>query len=162
MPRVQTNWHLGDLSLPDDTDPMGEIAELQSGSVIDLSRDVAALEEDLAATLRRESRVFNRSGFECRLKWAKSHKLMGGAKHSCFTCPHYRGDLRGEQNDDRAVICRIGREQEGLTTELEILRRKDELDGDFLAAVEHDMDLCAELAAASEIDSAAELAEASL
>jgi hypothetical protein len=151
MPRVQTNWHLGDLSLPDDTDPMGEIAELQSGSVIDLSRDVAALEEDLAATLRRESRVFNRSGFECRLKWAKSHKLMGGAKHSCFTCPHYRG-----------VICRIGREQEGLTTELEILRRKDELDGDFLAAVEHDMDLCAELAAASEIDSAAELAEASL
>jgi hypothetical protein len=163
MSSVKTNWHLGDLELPDDSDPMAEIAELKSGDPIDLSQSVAQLEADLQRTLRRESRVFNTfNGLECRLKWAKSHKLQGGSKNSCFTCPHYRGDARGEENDGRALICRIGREQEGLVIELDMLRRGDQLDGDFIAAVELDIDRSMELAEASAIDSAAELAEATL
>jgi hypothetical protein len=124
MSSVKTNWHLGDLELPDDSDPMAEIAELKSGDPIDLSQSVAQLEADLQRTLRRESRVFNTfNGLECRLKWAKSHKLQGGSKNSCFTCPHYRGDARGEENDGRALICRIGREQEGLVIELDMLKQ---------------------------------------
>lgn len=162
MGLVQTNWHLGDLELPDDTDPMAEIAQLKSGEAIDLIRDEEAVEAEFQATLRREAGIFNFDGTTCKLKWKASHRIAGGSGPSCFTCRHYRGDATGEANDSRAAVCRIGREQEGLVAELEAIRCKGQLDTAVIEAVERDVDLCTAMAAESDVDSATELAEALL
>lgn len=149
------DWHLGDLGLPDDTDPLQEIAQLQSeGELIDL----AATEEDLIARLDalmdREGRFAQYavdddgvSPLLCNLKHSDQHVLTekGGAL-SCFNCPHYTA----EPGSAKALICSIGREQETILEQYRAIALADSLEDELIRAY------------ASELEHDAELAEACL
>lgn len=146
MGQVSTNWHLGDMGVPDDADPMAEITELQSlAKPIDLSttdKDEAVAE--LSKLLDREGRYVTYStGVEaCDLKWAPDHLLMGGTGRACATCP---AAIENWRENPQGLMCRLGREQERAVGKLMAIERAEQdamaealgLDAAWLANVEH-------------------------
>jgi hypothetical protein len=148
---ARCNWHIGDLGLPDDTDPLQEISHLQStAAVIDLSVDEADLLAMLDRLIDREGRYFmyakaddGVSPLQCELKWEPQHVLTrANGSLNCFNCPHY------EDNLDKAMsrICALGREQQNITEQIRGLRIADSLEMELVAAYARDIEQSAELA----------------
>lgn len=147
MSGVQTNWHLDGLVL-DDSDPMADISELKStAKVIDLAQSEAELTADLQRSVGLETYIFDAyNGLHCRIKADEGHAVWGGGRTSCYGCPHYTKDPERVQS----LICREGRHQEDLLSELSVVGEGDRLDRELASAYERDMAACDELVAACE------------
>lgn len=89
---------------------------------IDLTADRAKLNADLSRLLKREGRVYERTGVECDIKW-----LDGGDKLSCSTCPYSRADAE-DGGGPLGTICRIGLAQERTLVQLDQHKKLDELE----------------------------------
>lgn len=111
---------------------------------INLTSDEATLSAELSASLATEVRYAATFGSECELKWKREHRLNGGARLSCFTCPHYTDD----ELHDLAPICVLGRQQETITAQLEALAGHGSLDDELAEAFERHADAAEELAEA--------------
>lgn len=150
---VRANWYTSDLDLSDGSDPMQEIADIVSrGEVIDLTKTQPELTAELQGLLEQENRLYKfaaddngKRPLTCRLKWDERHRLISpdGAL-SCYTCPHHVAD----PTSARAVVCRLGREQETAVEHLRGLELADTLDAELCAAMERDIEESAELAEA--------------
>lgn len=95
----------------DDTDPFADGASIEDaahvptvGLPIDLNASEASLSARLADSLRYEGNLADQ-GAECGLKWSQHT--------TCFACPLYEGD---GGDTPLAKLCRLGREQDTLTT----------------------------------------------
>jgi hypothetical protein len=140
MSGVQANWFTEGLELPGG-DPMEAIAQLKSrATVIDLSRGEAVLLDEFRVKFERE-RQFSASGLECRLKWTS----QGGARNPCYSCPHFSKDF---ENVPRALLCRLGREQNDLLDAVDEIRAVGHLDAELASAVQREQSEADELAAA--------------
>jgi hypothetical protein len=146
---VRANWHLGDLELPSEAPVFIETV----ATPINLSASEAELEEELLETVATEARhfkmflhprTFEEGYVACDLKWEADHKLVGGSRHSCFTCPHFTDD----ELEPRASICALGRQQEGILVRLASLREHGTLDDELVEAFMRDEDAADELAEA--------------
>lgn len=121
---------------------MAEISELKStANVIDLDRGEAEIFADLRTTLKAESR-YSANGLECSMKWSAE----GGQRNPCDTCPSYQA--RSTETDATAVLCALGRRQNGLLDELAASRATDRLDDALMAAYEADSAYVDDLVAA--------------
>lgn len=117
---VQANWHLASLASADDADPMSEL--LNVAKPIDLSRDRARLNAELQSLIRAESRIYERTGTECELKFQ--------AGWSCLTCPHRRtSPAQGEMYN----VCQIGVHQFEILDQLARHTEVEELERAALA-----------------------------
>jgi hypothetical protein len=151
----RTNWHLGDLGLPDDADPMAEISELQSaGRDIDLNTaDKEAVWAEFVHLMDRESRYVTYStGVEaCELKWSDGHVLSGGTELSCGLCPHA---IENWRENPQGLMCKLGRQQEDALGEFRAIEQLEAeatlgalgLDPAWVAHVERTAAECDELA----------------
>jgi hypothetical protein len=145
------DWHLGDLDDLSDFnlgDPMEQIRQLQSeGTLVDLNRSAPDVSADLQRSILKEGRMSSQAGIECDLKWEPGHYLMGGSETSCRTCPFFT------ENPERplSVLCRIGREQEDLVSELHVIQGNGSLDDELWAAYSRDMDAVEELVQAAAV-----------
>jgi hypothetical protein len=148
---VRTNWHLDALDLPDDSDPMQQIAELKShAAVIDLSQDEAMLRAELRGSLGLEAFLYREyDGLCCELKLADSHVVMGGSGLSCYGCALYTKD----PSEVRSLICREGRRQEDILGQLAALTQASRLDHELMAAHEDHLAACDDLVAMCSITS---------
>lgn len=112
---TRARWHLADLGLSDDVDPMAHL--LNMAKPIDLSLDRAQLQRRLEALMRMEANVWEKTGVDCDLKFERGH--------SCFACPHYVGDPAA---GPMFTVCRISREQEQIEGQLHQHREIEELE----------------------------------
>lgn len=109
---------------------MGAINELKSNAtVIDLSRGEAEIHADLRKSLAAESAYFN-NGLSCDLKWT----MDDGARNPCDDCPYHR--TQTTETDALAVLCRLGRQQNGFLDELAAVQATKRLDEALMAAHE--------------------------
>lgn len=148
---VRANWHLGDLDLPQDDSSPFDVTEV--GKPIDISATEAQLRAELLASIETEGRMYAlflhpqtmEEGYvSCDVKWDLGHRLMGGSRLSCFTCPHYTED----EMAPRANICALGRQQESTLTHMEALADHGSLDDELAEAFARDADAADELAEA--------------
>lgn len=148
---VRANWHVGDLDLSDDTDPLREIEQLKSEApVIDLSKGVAELSAELVETIEREAAYWRSARDDdgerplgCSLKWSPQHFLMDEEQGlSCFNCPHHVADPRSA----RSLICALGRKQHELVEMIRSYAVAETLDDELVAAFAADIEAGAELA----------------
>lgn len=151
MSAPRCNWHIGDLGLPDDTDPLQEIRQLQSSAeVIDLSVTEDDLMEMLDRLIDHEGRYFQNSKaddgvspLQCELKWEEHHVIMRPTGSlSCFNCPHYEGD----KTKAMSLVCNLGRQQQNVIEQIRGLRIAESLEMELVAAYERDIEASAELA----------------
>lgn len=138
---VRANWHLGDLELPSEGNvvPIDAIAK-----PIDLSGSEAELSAELRALVYKEGDFSKLFGDECEIKWSQDHRIMGGTRRSCFTCPHFTEDDLNPMTN----ICRIGRQQENVLAQLAAIRDHGDMDDELIEAYERDAAAAAELAEA--------------
>jgi hypothetical protein len=87
---------------------------LNMAKPIDLSQDRARLSDELQSLIRAESRIWERTGVECELKFQ--------AGWDCRSCPHRRRSPRDGVPFD---ICQIGVHQNEV---LEQIRLHDEIE----------------------------------
>lgn len=137
---VRANWHLGDLELPSGDPLMIE----DTAAAIDLSSGVVELHAELADAQQREHTYAKLFGVECSRKWKMEHRIMGGNRLSCFTCPHFRED----EMDAATPVCGIGRQQETVITHIAALAEHGSLDEELAEAFERNFDAADELAEA--------------
>lgn len=103
------NWFVDaevDVSAPD---PFAAPVQ-ERGTRIDLREPTAALELRLAELIAREGRLFN-AGITCAIK--------DRVDTCCSACPVCVAHLREER---LSTLCRVGREQEAVCTELAVIR----------------------------------------
>lgn len=107
---VKAQWPGMDLVVRDDedTDPLAARVE-QVGLPITLHPDFAALNEKLLQLVQVEGRLFN-SGVRCAIKDRDDT--------SCSACPI----SAHQENTELAALCRCGREQERVQTEMAVAR----------------------------------------
>lgn len=110
---VQAVWNLANLA-EDEGDPVQDIMAL--AKPIDLSKDVATLNDELTGLLKFEARIHDEHGVECERKWSPQHD-------GCHLCPYYRGD---EQQGWEGALCRLGRKQDDKLAEIEERKALDE------------------------------------
>lgn len=104
MPKA--NWHL-DFEEPDD-DPFESHVEVE----LDITTArIPELEEHLEDLNEREGKLASVLGTTCPIK--------GRDGVSCSACPIYEGHL---PDAERAPLCRLGRRQERVTTQIAVLR----------------------------------------
>jgi hypothetical protein len=106
---ARANWFMEALDgLDDQPDPFSQPIE-EVGQRIDLRDPQAALEIRLTELLRREGNL-EHAGITCPVK-ARSDT-------TCHACPISQAGT----DTALSVLCRIGREQESVLTELAVLR----------------------------------------
>lgn len=151
MSAARCNWHIGDLGLPDDTDPLQEISQLQStAATIDLTVSEADLFEMLEDLIDHEGRYFLYSKDEdgvtplqCELKWTPQHIISSASGSlNCYNCPHHEGD----KAKAKSLICALGRRQQNVVEQIRGLRIADSLEAELVAAYARDIEESAELA----------------
>jgi hypothetical protein len=113
MAGTRANWHLADLDL-DDSDPL-DIRTV--AKPIDVRGDVAALQRELAASLRIENRKAEQ-GIFCQLKLSEDWPTG----YSCRTCPHRSED----PENPMAAICAMSMRQIDIIEEIGVLRMGSE------------------------------------
>lgn len=107
---ARANWFVdGVVPTHTEDDPFSVPVE-EIGERIDLRDPQTALDLRLTELLRREGNLFDR-------KVTCSIKDTSGA--SCHACPVSKAH---DQEDPFGTLCRIGREQETIVTELAVLR----------------------------------------
>lgn len=111
MGSLRANWHL-DIEGLDDSDPLQAVDITTMATPIDLSKPKAELHADLTRLLKRENDFAVRAHLECEVKWANGGRCP-------FGCPHYTEDA---EHEARALLCALGREQEGILTALQATR----------------------------------------
>lgn len=127
---VRANWNLAGLNDGSDS-PVVDIMAL--AKPIDLSKDVPALNVELARLMQQEANLFDREAVECDLKWQPGN--------SCYTCPMFEPEAEGSAMN---ALCRLGRRQEDKLGEIARRRELEELE---TAAVRQLLaDECEELA----------------
>lgn len=148
---TRCDWHVGDLGLPDDTDPLQEIAQLQSeAQVIDLSLTEGDLIAQLDALVDKESRYFKYAKdddgvrpLHCELKWSRRHTLTNAdATLTCFNCPNFVTD----RDSARSLICNLGRAQCDVAEQIRGLHLAESLEDELVAVYAADIEQGAELA----------------
>lgn len=106
---AQSNWFVERVDAADDADPFAVPVE-EVGKRIDLRDPGAGLDLRLAELVHREARLFN-AGITCAIKERPDT--------TCHACPisqaHDPGSALG-------ALCRLGRQQECVCTELAVLR----------------------------------------
>lgn len=106
---TRANWFIAQLaSLDDEPDPFDAPIE-EVGQRIDLRDPKERLDMRLRELIERESNLFNK-GVTCPIKERSDS--------CCHACPVSKAS---EHNDALAVLCRVGREQEAVLTELAVL-----------------------------------------
>lgn len=107
---TRANWFVEKAELLDDEpDPFAMPVE-EVGERIDLRDPQAALQLRLDELIRRESNLFARE-ITCPIK--------DRADTSCHACPVSKAH---DRQDPLGSLCRLGREQEAVLTELAVLR----------------------------------------
>lgn len=117
MSTARTDWFTAGLEeAAEGLDPFDEAEEL--GNPIDLQDREAVLNARLVVTLKWEGNLYE-SGVTCPIKERSDT--------SCSACPVSEAAKR---ESPRSALCRLGREQEQIVTELAVLRlrRGGELD----------------------------------
>lgn len=110
---TKANWFV-DQAVPLDDEPDPFSAPIQEvGERIDLRDGKAALDLRLRELLRREANLFER-GTCCAIK--------DRTDSSCHACPVSKAH---DREDALGVLCRIGREQEVVQTELAVIECRD-------------------------------------
>jgi hypothetical protein len=102
---ARTNWHSDGLPTLEIEDPF-EVPVEKVGQPIDLSHPTARLNVRLTELLRREGQL-DALGVSCSIK-DKSDVV-------CSVCPLSKA---GDDSAPLGALCRIGREQEAVTTQL--------------------------------------------
>jgi hypothetical protein len=98
-----------DLDVPDeDVDPLAARVE-QVGVPITLHADFAAINDRLLELVQVEGRLFN-AGIRCAIRDRDDTTCLG-----CPISAH-------EENTELAALCRCGREQERVSTEMAVMR----------------------------------------
>jgi hypothetical protein len=111
---ARANWFVAQLaSLDDEPDPFDAPIE-EVGQRIDLRDPRERLEMRLRELLERESNLFN-ANITCAIKDMPNS--------CCHACPVSKATERG---DPMHTLCRLGREQEAVLTELAVLACRDE------------------------------------
>lgn len=110
---TRANWHVEAPVLDDPgIDPFAMPIE-EVGERIDLRDPKGTLELRLAELLHREGNLFNR-GVTCPIK--------DRPDSTCHACPVSQAHTQ----EPLSVLCRIGREQESVVTELAVIQCRDE------------------------------------
>lgn len=123
MTSVRADWHLGDLDIPRDEGGF-DIVSIADG-VIDLV-DPDELHSRLRSLLDIEAAAWNH-GIRCAKK-----QDAPDSKLACRSCAE--GDVRAADNDlARGLLCRVGREQQGLIERLDRINRQMTAEHDSLA-----------------------------
>lgn len=111
---ARANWFVASVtSLDDEPDPFDAPIE-EVGQRIDLRDPRERLEMRFRELIERESNLFNR-GTTCPIK--------DRSDSCCHACPVSKAS---DPDDALAVLCRVGREQEAVLTELAVLACRDE------------------------------------
>lgn len=107
---VQSNWFVERIEAGDDAgDPFAVPVE-EVGSRIDLREPTARLDLRLHELVNREARLYN-AGVSCAIKERPDT--------TCHACPISKAH---DPTDRLGALCRLGREQEVVCTELAVLR----------------------------------------
>lgn len=114
---VRADWHLDELALGEEPDLFAAPIE-EVGERIDLLDPAASLYVRLGELLSRENNLFN-GGVTCPIK--------DRPDTSCHACPVSKAHDKG---DPLSVLCRVGREQEVVLTEMAVLACRDESPSD--------------------------------
>lgn len=110
MSTARANWFVEQaISLDDEPDPFSMPVE-EVGERIDLKDPAGALQIRLTELLRRESNLFNAS-VTCAVK--------DRPDTTCHACPI---SMAHDREHALGALCRVGREQEIVLTELAVLR----------------------------------------
>ncbi len=111
---ARANWFVeGAVPVDTEDDPFAVPVE-EIGERIDLRDPQAALNLRLTELLRRESSLFEQN-VTCPIKDAQNT--------SCHACPV---SAAHDREDPKGVLCRVGREQETVLTQLAVLRCQDQ------------------------------------
>lgn len=110
MGAARAKWYSGQLPTISGPDPF-EVEVGEVGELIDLSHSTARLQVRLTELVRRESELDN-LGVSCDLK--QLHDVV------CSACPVSEA---GNDSSELGSLCRVGREQEMVLTELAVLER---------------------------------------
>lgn len=108
---TRANWFTGEgeLSLHGDPDPF-QVPVEEVGEAVDLRDPAAKLELRLRELLHREARLFERE-ITCAIK--------DDPLTTCHACPVSKAH---DPSEPLSTLCKIGREQEVVLTELAVLR----------------------------------------
>lgn len=110
---ARANWFVAQVeSLDDESDPFSAPIE-EVGQRIDLRDPRETLRMRLKELLRRENNSFNR-GLTCAIK--------DRPDSCCHACPVSKA---ADPDDPLSILCRVGREQEAVLTELAVLACQD-------------------------------------
>ena len=109
---TRANWFTEGVALDGEPDPFAVPVE-EVGTPIDLREPGAVLEIRLRELLHREARLYERS-ITCSIKDATGS--------TCHVCPVSQAH---DTDVPLGVLCRLGREQEVVLTELAVLRWSD-------------------------------------
>lgn len=110
MPAARTNWHTDRLPTLDLPDPFEAPVE-EVGEPIDLSQRTARLNLRLKELIYREGRL-DALGITCDLK--DERDIL------CTLCPV---SMAGDEDAPLGDLCRVGREQESVCTQLAVESR---------------------------------------
>lgn len=105
---ARANWFVAQVDTADDPDDPWAMPIEEVGKRIDLRDPRATLELRVGELLRREGNLFDH-GITCAIK--------DKPDTCCHACPVSRAH---DPNDPLAALCRIGREQERVCTELAV------------------------------------------
>lgn len=152
MSGVRANWHLAELEIADSDPDQAE----DMGQPIDLSRDVAEINRDLIAALRKEARLSKYAGVSCDKKW-DDMVTSGSHKPPCYSCELFTDDPM----EKRSVVCATGRLQADLCDEMTAAYSVERTAEAAVAAVT-EADDALDLVAAIEAEEAEELAAMAL
>lgn len=110
---TRANWHTADLAdIDEEVDPFSVPIE-EVGQVIDLRGQTGRLEARLATLLDQETNLLN-CGIQCEIKDRENT--------CCHACPISKAGL---SDDPLSALCRLGREQERVVTDLAVYRLRD-------------------------------------
>ena len=113
---ARANWFVEQIEVADDPDDPWAVPIEEVGKRIDLRDPKAALELRLTELLMREGHLFER-GVTCAIKDKRDT--------CCHACPVSKAH---DPNEALSALCRIGREQERVCTELAVLMCRDRAD----------------------------------
>lgn len=112
MTVARTQWYADQIPIAEEADPF-EVPVEDVGELIDLSGPTARLDIRLKELLYREGNL-DELGITCDLK-NKPDVL-------CSVCPVSRA---GDENAPLGALCRVGREQESICTQLAVEGSRD-------------------------------------
>jgi hypothetical protein len=111
---ARANWFVeGTVPLDSEDDPFSMPVE-EVGERIDLRDPEAELDLRLTELMRREGNLFKR-GVTCPVK--------DSSDTTCHACPISKAH---DKEDPKGILCRIGREQQVIVTELAVLQCREQ------------------------------------